>query len=57
MEPHEELIRDEARATLGAALRLHRALDAAENLHRLEPRAEDASARALHEPLEEALHA
>ena len=56
MESDGELVGDEARPALGAALGLHRTLDPAKDLEGLEPGLEQASAGSLDEALEEALH-
>ena len=57
MEADRELVGHEAAPSVGAALGVHRALDPAQDLDRLESGPEEAGARALHEALEEALHA
>ena len=57
MQADREPIGNEARATVGAALRFHRALDPPEDLHRLQSGPEEASAGAFDEALEEALDA
>ena len=53
----QELVRHEPRTALGPPLRLHRPLDTAQDLDRLELGSEQPRAGAFHEPLEEALHA
>src|SRR5829696_784200 len=57
MQANDERVGDEAALALGVAARFHRALDSSKHLDGLQPRAEQPSARALDESLDEALHA
>jgi hypothetical protein len=57
MQADCEPIGNEARSTVGAALRFHGAFDPPEDLHRLQSGPEEACAGAFDEALEEALDA